>query len=98
MTKKIFGSIIAVAIAVLFSCILIAGVFLFGYFNNSQADKLKKELDIVADNVEKVGIEYFETFDSLVFRFTLVGNDGTVLYDSQAQAESMENHLQQKMV
>lgn len=98
MTKKIFGSIIAVAIVVLFSCILIAGVFLFGYFNNSQADKLKNELDIVASNVEKVGIGYFETFDSSVFRFTLVGNDGTVLYDSQAQVESMENHLQRKEI
>ena len=93
MSKKIFRSIIAVAMVVLLASIFIASSFLYGYFNKSQVTQLKEELSLVAANVDKVGTEYFDTFDSSVFRFTLVSADGSVLYDSEANAADMENHL-----
>ena len=98
MTKKIFRSIITVAMVVLVSCLFIASSFLYDYFNKSQVTQLKEELSLVATNVDKVGTEYFDNFDSSVFRFTLVSADGSVLYDSQAKAEDMENHLEREEI
>lgn len=98
MTKKIFRSIMAVAIVVLLASLFIASTFLYSYFNKSQVSQLKEELSLVADNVDKSGTEYFVNFDSSVFRFTLVDANGKVLYDSQATAEDMENHLEREEI
>lgn len=98
MTKKIFRSIIAVAMVVLLAGLFIASTFLYDYFNKSQVSQLKEELSLVATNVDKVGIEYFDNFNSPVFRFTLIDADGGVLYDSQATAKDMENHLEREEI
>ena len=98
MTKKIFRSIMAVAIVVLLASLFISSTFLYSYFNKSQVSQLKEELSLVADNVDKSGTEYFVNFDSSVFRFTLVDANGKVLYDSQATAEDMENHLEREEI
>ncbi len=98
MTKKIFRSIISVAMVVLLASLFIASSFLYDYFNKSQVSQLKEELSLVATNVDEAGAEYFDNFDSSMFRFTLVSADGTVIYDSQAKAEEMENHLDREEI
>lgn len=98
MTNKIFRSIVSVAMVVLVASLFIASSFLYDYFNRSQVNQLKEELTLVAENVDKVGTEYFENFDSSIFRFTLVSSDGSVLYDSQAKAGEMENHLEREEI
>ena len=98
MRKKIFRSIFTVALVVLLASIGIATSFLYNHFNTSQQSQLQAELHLVADTVNEVGIEYFETFDSSVFRFTVVGADGTVLYDTQAIANEMENHADREEI
>ena len=98
MRKKIFHSIFTVALVVLLASIGIATSFLYDHFNTSQQSQLQAELQLVADTVNEVGIEYFETFDSSVFRFTVVGTDGTVLYDTQAIANKMENHADREEI
>ncbi len=98
MTKKIFRSIIIVAFAVLFGSIGIATSFLYEYFNNSQVERLKSELALVAQTVNETGIEYFENFDSTVFRFTVVGKDGEVRYDTEANVSDMGNHADREEI
>ena len=98
MTKKIFHSIFIVALVVLFASIGIATSFLYDYYNDSQVKRLKAELSLVADTVNEVGVEYFENFDSTVFRFTVVDTDGTVLYDTQVNASEMENHADREEI
>ena len=98
MTKKIFRSIIAVAMVVLVASLCIASSFLYDYFKNFQVSQLKEELSLVAINVEKNGAEYFDDFDSSIFRFTLVSKDGLVLYDSKVTASEMENHLEREEI
>ncbi len=98
MTKKIFRSIFIVALVVLLASISIATSFLYDYFNDSQVKQLKAELSLVADTVNKVGVEYFENFDSTVFRFTVVDADGTVLYDTGANVSQMENHADREEI
>lgn len=98
MTKKIFRSIMAVATVVLLVSLFIASTFLYDYFNKSQVAQLKEELSLVAANVDEAGAEYFDNFDSSMFRFTLVSAEGEVLYDSQAAAADMENHLEREEI
>ncbi len=98
MTKKIFRSIFTVALVVLLASIGIATSFLYDYFNRSQQSQLKAELSLVADTVNEVGVEYFDNFDSTVFRFTIVDADGTVLYDTQAKVSEMENHADREEI
>ncbi|MBQ8624466.1 MAG: two-component sensor histidine kinase [Oscillospiraceae bacterium] len=98
MTKKIFRSIISVALIVLLSSLVIATTFLYDYFNQTQVSQLKAELSLVADTVNDVGIEYFDNFDSTVFRFTVVAADGKVLYDTEADASEMENHVDREEI
>ena len=98
MTKKIFHSIFTVALVVLLASIGIATSFLYDYFNNSQISQLKAELSLVADTVNDVGVEYFENFNSSVFRFTVIDADGTVLYDTQAKPSEMENHADREEI
>ena len=98
MTKKIFQSIFAVALVVVLASIGIATSFLYDYFNTSQVKQLKAELSLVADTVNEVGVEYFENFNSTVFRFTVVDTDGTVLYDTQASPDDMENHADREEI
>ncbi len=92
MKKKIFRSVFFVALIVLLASIAIATRFIYDYFNTSQVNRLKAELSLVAETVNRVGVEYFENFNSTVFRFTVVDADGSVLYDTQAQTSLMENH------
>jgi len=98
MTKKIFHSIFTVALVVLLASIGIATSFLYDYFNDSQVKQLKAELSLVTDTVNKVGTQYFENFDSTIFRFTVVDADGTVLYDTQVNASEMENHADREEI
>ena len=98
MTKKIFRSVITVAMTVLAASLIISTSFLYDYFNRVRADRLKEELSLAAAGVETGDVGYFEDFDSSLLRFTLISPAGDVLYDSQAKPEDMENHLDREEI
>lgn len=98
MRKKIFRSIIAVALTVMAAVLLIASSFLYDYFSRLQKSQLNEELSSAAEGVEKQGIGYFYDFKSSNLRFTVIAEDGTVLYDSKVDIKEMENHLDRQEV
>lgn len=98
MTGKIFRSITIVAMTVLLASLVLATSFLHSYFNQTQVDQLKEELSIVAGIVDNAGEEYFNNFNSSIFRFTLVSPEGEVLYDTQANQDEMDNHLKREEI
>lgn len=98
MRKKIFRSDIAVAMAVLLVSILVAGSFLYGYFNKTQSVQLKDELNLVSGIVDEYGEDYLKNLHSDVFRFTLVQPDGTVIFDTKAEPTEMVNHLDREEI
>ena len=98
MTKKIFRSICLVALAVLVaSTVLIMGV-LYGYFTDMQHDQLRMQTELAAQGVNHEGTAYFDALNSRDYRLTLIGPDGSVIYDSQADSDEMENHLEREEV
>ena len=92
MNKKIFRSIMAVAGAVLLASLLVIMASLYGYFGGVQEDQLRDELSLAAVSVEDSGEDYLRQVSSDRFRLTWITGDGTVLYDTRADGESMENH------
>lgn len=98
MTKKIFRSICAVAIAIFTaSLILIMGV-LYDYFSSVQLKQLESETLLCASAVEKDGVEYLKSLDRGDLRITWINADGTVIFDSKADTEKMENHLEREEI
>ena len=89
MSKKIFRSIMAVTLIVFVAVFITAIGFLYNYFVKLQVSRLKDELTIVSASVNDEGVKYFDKFNSSVFRLTLISSDGNVMYDSQADPESM---------
>lgn len=92
MTKKIFKSIMAVAAAVLIASLVIIMGCLYNYFSDVQGKQLEDELSLAAAAVEKNGQEYLEELQSSQYRLTWVAENGDVIYDTQSDGESMENH------
>ena len=92
MTSKIFKSIIAAVVAVLIATIAINLGALYPYFNQLQQTQLKDELHLAANAVQEIGVRYLDDLDMDRYRLTWVAADGTVLFDNQADAATMENH------
>ena len=92
MTSKIFKSVLFVAIAVLLASLVIIIGVLYPYFGNVQESQLKDELSLAASATEQFGESYLENLDSDRYRLTWVSSDGTVIFDSHANASIMENH------
>ena len=92
MTKKIFHSILLVACTVLLACYLVILTSLNDYFTSLRKSQLKTQLSFASTAVEDEGIEYLKNVESGEYRLTLIDTDGTVLYDTGADASAMENH------
>ena len=98
MTSKIFKSILSVAIAVLMASLVIITGVLYQYFGSMQGSQLKDELRLAASATEQLGESYLEHLDSDRYRLTWIRSDGTVIFDSHADAASMENHADREEI
>ena len=92
MTKKIFQSILLVAGAVLLASLLIIMGFLYSYFGGVEENQLRDELSLASAAVESSGTDYLSQLTAGRYRLTWIAADGSVLYDTRTDAESLENH------
>ena len=92
MTKKIFQSILLVAGCVLLASLLIIMGFLYDYFGGVEENQLRDELSLAAAAVEDGGTDYLSQLMADRCRLTWIAADGSVLYDTKTNAESLENH------
>lgn len=98
MTKKIFGSIFIPSIAVILASLIIILGVLYEYFTSVQERQLRVQTVLAAQAVENEGMSYFDGLETKDFRLTWVGADGTVLYDSDSDATTMENHAEREEI
>ena len=97
MAKKIFRSTMAVGLWVLLlSAALFLGM-LYQYFTDRFTQELESETWLVARGVESMGLDYLDGLRT-DNRITWVAQDGTVLYDNEADAASMENHADREEI
>lgn len=96
MTKKIFKSTVLVsAMILILGSALVMGI-LYRYFGKQLDGELEKEASYLAYGVEQNGVNYLEHLKQKDARMTYIDASGNVLYDSQADISSMENHSDRK--
>lgn len=104
MNKKIFRSSLLTVFLVLIATIALIMGILFQFFEKQIQTELTNEARFLAQAVENEGTGYFDGFDSksnkaaLNNRITLVDKDGTVLYDSEADAATLDNHAEREEI
>ena len=98
MVKKIFKSIVLVASATLVLVLAVIILGLYGYIDGVAETNLKSELRLAVGGTESMGADYLKTVSSDEYRITWVDTDGTVLYDSVADAETMQNHADRQEI
>ena len=98
MTKRIFRATLLVGVAVLIASLTLVMGALYSYFGRVQESQLRDELSLAVVGVEQNGMDYLKQLESDQYRITWLRADGAVLYDTRADAESMENHAQRQEV
>ena len=97
MTGKLFRNSMAVAVTVMVLSIALFMGMLYQHFTDQIMGELQTETQLVAQGVEVEGLNYLQGLESRN-RITWVDGDGTVLYDSQADASKMENHADREEI
>lgn len=94
MTRRIFRAVCAAALAVFFVTMLLIMSVLYDHFSSKQHDQLRSETALASRGAERMGSCYFDELAIRDLRMTWIAADGTVLYDSTSDADTMENHLE----
>ena len=92
MSKKIFRSIFGTSMMIFLAAMIFIMGVLYSYFSDIQRKQLKSETQLAAQGTALSGLTYLQTL-SADCRITWIAADGTVRYDSDADADAMENHL-----
>ena len=98
MTRRIFRSTLLVGVVVLLAALTLVVGVLYSYFGRVQESQLRDELSLAAVGVTQGGEDYLRQLKSDQYRITWVAADGSVLFDTQADASAMENHAQRQEV
>ena len=97
MTAKLFRTSMAVAVSVMVLSIALFMGMLYQYFSDQMMTELESETWLVSRGVELEGMDYLNGLHT-TSRVTWVAADGTVLYDNEADASTMENHADREEI
>ena len=92
MTKKIFKSIMFVCALVLAVGLAAVMGILYSNFDGQMREELSKEAAYLAYGVEQQGLNYLKNIKDKSARITYIDQDGTVLFDNEADVSEMKNH------
>ena len=98
MTSKIFRSTVFVAVLVLLCSLGIVMGILYTHFTGVQVQQLKNELSLAVTGTEQYGNAFLENVEAERFRVTWIDTDGTVLFDTQVDQSTMENHADREEI
>ena len=92
MTKKIFKSTMFVCALVLAVGLAAVMGILYSNFDGQMRKELSKEAAYLAYGVEQQGVDYLKNIKDKSARITYIDQDGTVLFDNEADVSEMKNH------
>lgn len=92
MTKKIFKSIMFVCALVLAVGLAAVMGILYSNFDGQMRKELFKEAAYLVYGVEQQGVDYLKNIKDKSARITYIDQDGTVLFDNEADVSEMKNH------
>ena len=98
MTSKIFRSTVLVAVIVLLCSLSVVMGVLYRHFTGVQIQQLNDELSLAVTGTEQYGKGFLEHVEADRFRVTWIDGDGTVLFDTQVDQTTMENHADREEI
>lgn len=98
MTKRIFRSIFAVAAVVLLLSLGVVLGVLYHHYSDVQWRQLESELELTRLGLESSGEKYLQSVNAEDCRITWIDGSGAVLFDTDANAASMDNHSQREEI
>lgn len=98
LSKKIFKYIMLVSFMVTVLGLAFVIGILSHSFQHQLMNELKKEAVYISRGVEAAGTDYLEQLNNIDSRVTYVDESGKVLYDNEADVESMGNHGHRKEI
>ncbi len=98
MTKRIFRSIFAVAAVVLLLSLGVVMGVLYSHYSEVQWEQLESELTLTKLGLESSGEDYLRNIATKDFRITWIDGNGTVLFDTQADEATMDNHAEREEI
>lgn len=98
MTKRIFRSICIVSLTVLLAALVLIMGALYDYFSRTQQNQLRTQTQLAARGIAQGGESFLDKLSTDGYRITWIDADGKVLFDTDADAGKMENHLNREEV
>ena len=98
MTRRIFKSICLASLAVLIGAVVVIMGALYSYFSDLQCRQLAVQTSLTSQAVTAEGVGFLEGLTDIDTRITLIAADGSVLYDSHTDSQTMENHLEREEI
>ncbi len=98
MASKIFRWTVLVAVVVLLCSLGVVMGVLYNHFSEVQVEQLKDELSLAITGTEQFSSGFLENVEADRFRVTWIDADGTVLFDTQVDEITMENHADREEI
>ena len=98
MKKRIFRSIVLVALTVLLAALTVTVGVLHGYFEDRVTEELGQTIAYIVHGVEREGMAYLTDGLPNEDRITWVAADGTVLFDNRENPAAMRNHADREEI
>lgn len=92
MKKKLFKNILLSMVVTLTICMSLMILVLNKNFVKIEIGQLAKEATLASSGVENDGESYLESINDPDYRITWLDSAGNVLYDTQVNSATMENH------
>ncbi len=96
MRTKLLQQIFTACMIVLVMSMLCISSMLYDYLSERTIEGIKERTTAIAVALEtgdeEFGLTYLESLADSATRITLIAGDGTVLYDSYTEADTLENH------
>ncbi len=100
MKKRVFRSMSLLAILAIVVTTLAISILIYREFYQSMEDEVRSEAAYLAAGVEGQGVDYLNRIQQQYgdTRLTWIAADGNVLFDSAAEEERLDNHLERPEV
>ena len=101
MNKKILAAIVSVSLVMMIICAGLVMAIIYDYLGEKIDDELSDQAILVEEAWRLEGDEFLDVIErrtDITSRITLISPTGKVLYDSMADSEQMENHLEREEV
>ncbi len=98
MFSKIFRSNFITTMLILLISFCMIFAVLYNYFEAQIFTELENEAEYISYSIKSEGASYIDNFNADNKRITLISENGTVLADTAAIAEELENHAERSEI